>query len=86
MFINRTQEAEIFFYRKGERLFSRVCGNRTRGNSFKLREGRFRLDIRKKSFAVRAVRHWNSLPSEVVDAPSLETFKARMDQALGNLM
>jgi len=35
---------------------------------------------------VRVVRHWNRLPSEVVDAPSLETFKARVDQALGNLM
>ena len=65
---------------------SRVCGDRTRGNGFKLKEGRFRLDIRKKFLTVRVVRHWNRLPSDVVDAPSLETFKARLEQALGNLM
>ena len=74
-------------YRKeGDRLFSRVCGDRTRGNGFKLRKGRFRLDIRKKYFTVRVVRHWNRLPSVVVDIPSLETFKGRLDKALGNLM
>ena len=44
------------------------------------------MDIRKKSFRVRVVRHWNRLPREVVDALSLETFKARLDQALGSLM
>ena len=67
-------------------LFSRVCGDKTKGNGFKLKEGRFRLDIRKKSFTVRVVRHWNRLPRDVVDALSLETFKVRLDQALGNLM
>ena len=49
-------------------------------------ESRSRLDIRKKSFTVRVVRHWNRLPSVVVDAPSLKTFKARLYQALGNLI
>ncbi|KFQ23855.1 hypothetical protein N332_14477, partial [Mesitornis unicolor] len=55
-------------------------------NGFKLEEGRFRLDIRKKFFTVRVVRHWPRLPREAVDAPSLEVFKARLDGALGNLV
>ncbi|KFV17250.1 hypothetical protein N340_12107, partial [Tauraco erythrolophus] len=55
-------------------------------NGFKLKEGRFRLDIRKKFFTVRVVRHWNRLPRQAVGAPSLEVFKARLDEALSNLM
>ncbi|KFV15555.1 hypothetical protein N340_14716, partial [Tauraco erythrolophus] len=55
-------------------------------NGFKLKEGRFRLDIREKFFTQRVVRHWNRLPREAVDAPSLQVFKARFDEALGNLV
>ena len=68
----------------GEGLFIRACSDRTTCNGFKLKEVRFRLDIRKILFTQRVVRHWHRLPREAVDAPSLEVFKARLDEALSN--
>ena len=53
---------------------------------FKLKKGRSRLDIRKKFFTVRVVKHWHRLPREAVDGPSLTVFKARLDGALSNLV
>jgi len=74
-------------YRKdGENLLIKACCDRTRSNGFKLREGRFRLDIRKKFFTMSVAKHWNRLPREVVEAPSLEIFKARLDGALSSLV
>jgi len=63
-----------------------VYTTRTRGDGFKLKEGRFRLDVRKKFFTLRVAGHWNRLPREAVAAPSLAVFKARLDGALSNLV
>ena len=58
----------------------------TMANSFTSNQDTFRLDISKKFFTMRVVRHWNRLPRDVVDAPFLEAFKARLDGALSNLI
>jgi len=68
-------------------MLSTACCNRTGSNGLKpLKEGRFRLNKRKNYFTKRAVKHWHRLPREVVNASSLETFKARLDWALSNLI
>ena len=63
-----------------------VDSDRTKGNRFNLKHGRFHLDIRRKFFTQRVVMHWNRLPKEVVNAPSLDAFKARLDAILGSLV
>jgi len=74
-------------YKKDQdRFFSRACSRRTSGNGFKPREDRFRLDARKKFFAMRVMKHWYRLPREMADAPFLETFRVRLDGALSNLI
>ena len=82
-----------FQYRKGaykqegSQFFEWADNDRTRGNGFKLREGRFRLDVRGMFFSMRVVRCWNSCPERLwMPRPSLEVFKARLDGALGSLI
>ena len=73
------------YKQEGEQLFTRVDSDRTRGDGLKLRQGRFRLNMRWKFFT-EGGDVLNRLPKEAVDAPSLEAFKARLDVALGSLV
>ena len=70
----------------GAGLLCQVAGDRTRGNGLTLCQGRFRSDIRKNFFTKRVIKHWNRLPREVAELPSLEVIKKCVDVALRDMV
>ena len=62
--------------------FSHVTSDRTRGNSLKVHQRRFRLPIKNNLSSERVVMHWHRLPREAVGSPCMEVFKCHVDVTL----
>ena len=80
--INAYKYLKVGCQEDGAKLFSVVPSNRTRGNRHKLKHGKFRLDMRKNFFPLRVTEHWNRLPRDVAESPSLEILKTHLDKVL----
>ena len=86
--IEALQFLKSIYKHEGNQLFTQVDSDRSRRNDFKLKKGRFRLDISVVVFFLteRVIRCWNRLPGEAMDAPAPEVFKAKLDEALANII
>ena len=80
------QYLEEVYKQEGNQVFVWIDSGKKRENGFKIKEGRFRLDVSGKFLTERLVRCWSRLPREAADTLSLEVFKARLDGILDNLI
>lgn len=63
-----------------------ACSDKTHENGFKLKNGRFRLEIWKKFFTVKVVKQWYRLARKAMAVQSLQELKSRLDGTLGNMI
>ncbi|KAL8606268.1 hypothetical protein ACOMHN_039804 [Nucella lapillus] len=87
---NRGDMIDLYKYMYGiydsDRPKFEITKNRaTRGNSLRIIKKHCRLDVRSGTFSQRVVNTWNDLPEFVVRAPSMNSFKGRLDAHWKNL-